>query len=70
MIYKVSYVVKGGEYPGGIKNQAEKPEVGSIVLIGPRRFEIVEVYEMMPARDDFQFLHATVKLVADSEARQ
>ena len=70
MIYKVSYVVKGGESPGGIKNQEEKPEVGSIVLIGPRRFEIVEVYEMMPARDDFQFLHATVKLVADSEARQ
>ena len=70
MIYKVSYVVKGGEYPGGIKSQEEKPEVGGIVLIGPRRFEIVEVYEMMPARDDFQFLHATVKLVADSEARQ
>jgi hypothetical protein len=61
MIYKVSYVVQGGEYPGGIKNQSDKPKAGDTVLIGPMRFEIVEVFEMMPPRDDFQFLHATVK---------
>lgn len=63
MIYKVSYVVQGGEYPGGIKNQEEKPEVGSQVQIGPRMFEIIEVFEIMPPRDDFLFLHATVQPV-------
>lgn len=60
MIYKVSYVVQGGEYPGGIKNEEERPEIGKQVQIGPRMFEIVEVFEIMPPRDDFQFLHATV----------
>ena len=69
MIYKVSYVVKGGEYPGGIKNQTEKPEVGAIVLIGPRRFEVLEVHEMMPPRDDFQFLHCTVKLATEEPVK-
>lgn len=67
MIYKVSYVVQGGKYPGGIKNQTEKPEVGGKVLIGPKRFEIIEVVEMMPPRDDFQFLHATVKVIDENQ---
>lgn len=67
MIYKVSYVVKGGKYPGGIKNQLDKPEVGSKVLIGPTRFEVIEVVEMMPPRDDFQFLHVTVKPVDENQ---
>jgi hypothetical protein len=61
MIYKVSYVVQGGQFPGGIKNQEERPEVGKLVQIGPNMFEVLEVFEIMPARDDFQFLHATVK---------
>ena len=61
MIYKVSYVVQGGHYPGGIKNEEERPTVGDWVQIGPMTFEVLEVYEIMPPRDDFQFLHATVK---------
>jgi hypothetical protein len=65
MIYKVSYVVQGGEYPGGIKNEEERPEAGDYVQIGPRRFEIVEIFEIMPPRDDFQFLHATVVPLPD-----
>lgn len=69
MIYKVSYVVKGGKHPGGIKNQLNMPEVGETVLIGPARFEILEVFEMMPPRDDFQFLHATVKPIDDGQKR-
>ncbi|NJL57674.1 hypothetical protein HC928_23005 [bacterium] len=69
MIYKVSYVVQGGEYPGGIKNQEEKPQVGGKVQIGLKMFEIVEVQEMMPPDDDFQFLHATVR-PANREAHQ
>lgn len=61
MIYKVSYVVLGGEFPGGIKSQYERPKVGDQVRLGRNNFEIIEVVEIMPPRDDFQFLHATVK---------
>ena len=65
MIYKVSYVVEGGDYPGGIKNEEKRPEVGDSVQIGPRNFEVIEVLEIMPPREDFQFLHATVKPIED-----
>lgn len=61
MVYKVSYVVIGGEFPGGIKNEIERPNPGDHVQIGPNTFVVVEVHEIMPPRDDFQFLHATVK---------
>lgn len=63
MIYKVSYVVLGGEYPGVIKNQQERPGVGDRVRIGRRSFEVIEVVEITPEREDFQFLHATVKML-------
>lgn len=63
MIYKVSYVVQGGAYPGGIRNQTDAPEIGDQVQIGPMQFEVIEVFEIMPPREDFQFLHATVKPV-------
>ena len=65
MIYKVSFVVLGGEYPGGIKNLYERPKVGDKVEIGSMVFEVIEVHEIMPPRDDFQFLHATVKPVGE-----
>ncbi|MBI5928369.1 MAG: hypothetical protein HY862_03620 [Chloroflexi bacterium] len=63
MVYKVSYVVLGGGHPGAIINQFEEPEVGQHVRIGKKTFEIVEVNELMPARGDFAFLHATVRLL-------
>lgn len=66
MIYKVSYVVMGGEHPGGIMNQAERPRLGDRVEIGKMVFEVIEVQELMPPRGDFQFLHATVKPVRES----
>ncbi len=61
MFYKVSYVVMGGEHPGGIMNHMERPEVGNLVEIGKLTFEIVEIHEVMPPRGEFQFLHATVR---------
>jgi hypothetical protein len=61
MIYKVSYVVVGGNSPGGIKSQYERPQVGDHVRLGRGTFEVTEVQEISPPRDDFQFLHATVK---------
>ena len=67
MIYKVSYVVSGGDYPGGIKNETERPQVGAIVQIGRMKFEVTEVHEIIPPSDDFQFLHATVKPIETPE---
>jgi hypothetical protein len=67
MIYKVSYVVIGGEYPGGIKSQYERPQVGDRVKFGRKTFEVTEVQEISPPRDDFQFLHATVRAAAKKE---
>ncbi|HEX3053941.1 MAG TPA: hypothetical protein VHP83_25020 [Aggregatilineaceae bacterium] len=61
--YKVSYVVIGGEHPGAIVNELARPEVGGQVKIGKSTFEIVEIYEVMPMRGDFAFLHATVRPV-------
>lgn len=63
MIYKVSYVVLGGRYSGGIKNDTERPQVGQQIRLGRKLFEVVEIKEILPPRDDFQFLHATVKPV-------
>ncbi|NLF75328.1 MAG: hypothetical protein GX573_06485 [Chloroflexi bacterium] len=65
--YKVSYVVIGGEHPGAIVNEFERPEVGGQVEIGKSVFEIVEIYEVMPPRGDFAFLHATVRPVKPAE---
>lgn len=60
-IYKVSYVVQGGDHPGAILNQEKKPELGQRVTLGTKEFEVVEVVDLMPARGDFSFLHVTVK---------
>jgi hypothetical protein len=68
MIYKVSYVVIGGKFPGGIVNQGHEPQVGEKVRIGRTHFEVIEVQQISPPRDDFQFIHATVKPVEDTKA--
>lgn len=61
MIYKVSYVVRDGRLPGGIKNESERPRVGKIVHFGAHQFEVIDVHEVMPPRDEFLYLHATVE---------
>lgn len=63
MIYKVSYVVLGGEHPGAIANTDTPPQVGDRVQLGEKTFEIIEVLELTPPRGEFCFLHATCKLV-------
>ncbi|MCU0480602.1 MAG: hypothetical protein MUE54_05245 [Anaerolineae bacterium] len=60
MVYKVSYVVQGGNIPGAIKNESHMPQVGMRVKVGSRVFRVVEVYEMMPAREGVQFIHAVI----------
>ena len=58
--YKVSYVVRGEDHPGAILNTDHAPKVGEQVHIGERAFKVVEVLELIPSRDEFHFLHATV----------
>jgi hypothetical protein len=60
-IYKVSYVVRGEDHPGAILNMDQPPRVGDQVHIGGRQFTVVEVQELIPPREDFHFLHATVR---------
>lgn len=64
MIYKVSYVVIGGEHPGAIANVDKPPQIGDRVKLGNEEFEIIEVLELMPPRGEFSFLHATCKLIS------
>ena len=61
MIYKVSYVVRDGRLPGGIKNEQQRPKIGEVVQIGHTRFAVTQVHEIMPPRDEFLYLHATVE---------
>ncbi|MBN1427185.1 MAG: hypothetical protein JXB07_02295 [Anaerolineae bacterium] len=63
MIYKVSYVVVGGEHPGAIANVDKPPQVGDQVKLGNHDFEIIEILELMPPRGEFSFLHATCKMI-------
>ena len=70
MIYKVSYVVQHGEYPGSIKNEDSEPKVGDRVKIGPVECEITEIHQIMPPRGDFLFLHATVIPVDKLEQKE
>jgi hypothetical protein len=59
MIYKVSYVVRGGSHPGAILDAETVPKVGETVTFGGQEFRIIEVMELMPSRGGFGFLHAT-----------
>ncbi len=60
-VYKVSYVVAGEEHPGAILNADQPPRVGDQVTLGKRRFVVLEVVDLLPARGDFRFLHATLR---------
>ncbi|MFN8379476.1 MAG: hypothetical protein U0452_12485 [Anaerolineae bacterium] len=68
MIYKVSYVVLGGQHPGAIRNEPNRPETGKRIRLGRREFEIVEVSSLLPPRDEIQYLHATLREVPATSA--
>lgn len=60
-VYKVSYVVIGSNHPGGIANSDHRPVVGERVQLGEKFFEIVEVFDLMPSRGEFHYIHATCR---------
>lgn len=64
--YKVSYVVEGGQFPGGIINCDDEPSVGDEVTLDGRLFAITEITELMPPNGDFGFLHATCRYIQDA----
>jgi len=65
MIYKVSYVIIGGQHRGAVVNQDYAPEVGAHVELGGQVCEILEVQELVPPLGDFAYLHVTCKSVDD-----
>ncbi len=62
-IYKVSYVVIGRSHPGMIVNVGHRPYIGEIVSLGDKKFEVIEVIDLIPSRGDFYFIHATCRPV-------
>ena len=61
--YKISYVVEDGSYTGAIMNSDRAPRIGDEVTFEGAVFVITEVTELMPAVDDFGFLHVTCRYV-------
>ncbi len=67
MIYKVSYVIQGGEYPGSIVNQKRPPQIGDKVDVGNQKCEVVEVQDLLPPQGNFAYLHVTCKPIEVSK---
>ncbi|TEU14157.1 MAG: hypothetical protein E3J21_16660 [Anaerolineales bacterium] len=65
MIYIVSFVVQGGGHPGAIQNMEKRPDKGDRVKLGDKFYEVVEVVEIVPARGEFGYLHATCRPVEE-----
>jgi hypothetical protein len=60
-VFKVSYVVRGEDHPGAIVNVDQRPGVGDRVDLGGRGFTVLEVFELIPPRGEFHFLHVTLQ---------
>jgi len=62
-VWKVSYVVKGSDHPGGIVNLDHSPVAGEQIKLGNNQLEVIEVFELMPSKREFHYIHATCKLI-------
>ena len=65
MIYKVSYVVAKGHHPGAIVNRDTPPRIGELVELGDRRYEVIEVTDLIPPQGDFAYLHVILRALED-----
>lgn len=63
--YKVSYVVSGDDHPGGIVNLNHQPNVGDKIEVGNFKLEVIEIFELIPPRGEFFYLHATCKISSE-----
>jgi len=66
MICKVSYVVVGEPHPGEIINLDTPPRVGDRVQLDDEMFEVIEVFDLIPPRGDFAYLHATCRRIQET----
>ena len=61
-VWKVSYVVEDSSQASGIINLNHAPEPGEIIKIGSLHLQVVEVFELIPPKGEFHYIHATCKL--------
>lgn len=61
VMFKVSYVIVGVDHPGAILTQSVAPKPGDVVKLQKQEFEIIEVFDIVPPRGEFHFLHATCR---------
>ncbi len=66
-VWKVSFVVKDSDHPGGIVNFDHSPALGEQIQIGGDTFEVLEVFELMPPKGEFHYLHVTCRVVGPSK---
>jgi len=66
MIYKVSYFVVDRPGVGAIVNLSTPPYVGDQVKLGGEMFEVTEVIDLIPPREDFAYLHVTCRPVQET----
>jgi len=66
-VYKVSYVAASSEHPGAIINRDHAPIIGERITLGEDLFEVVDVLDLMPPRDEFFYIHATVRFINRGE---
>jgi hypothetical protein len=66
VIYKVSYFVVGRPDVGAIVNLDTSPCVGEQVKLGNELFEVTEVIDLLPPREDFAYLHVTCRPVQET----
>lgn len=65
-IFKVSYVIKGSDYPGGIINLSNRPVEGETLQVSDLNLKVLEVIELMPPRGDFYYYHVTCQISNDN----
>lgn len=61
MVYRISYIVEDDTSPGIITTQDHLPSIGDSVSLGIGNFTIIDVCEIMPAKDGTQFLVVILK---------
>lgn len=62
-VWKVSYVVKDSDLPGGILNLDHAPQPGEVLPVANSQFEVIEVFELIPPKGDFHYIHVTCQLL-------
>lgn len=63
MIYKVSYVIANSSHPGAIVNRESAPRLGEVVEVGGRKFEVIEITDLIPPQGEFAYLHVVLRPV-------